>query len=73
MKAISDEATNLELLKKCTPGGERVLLFDATKMSNDILGILMEKGFTVEEMDLVFSLTRYRVTGKLKQDSAERR
>ena len=59
---------DVKLLENYTPGGKRVFQFDATKISNDILKILMAKGFTVEEMDLVFSLTRYRVTGKIKPE-----
>jgi len=60
-----EKPSDSDLLETCTPGGKRVLQFDATKISNDILRILMAKGFTVEEMELVFSLTRYRVTGTL--------
>lgn len=65
MKILSDEVEVIDLSKIFPPAGQRLLNFDATKLSNDILKVLAENKFTLEEMELVFPLVRYRLTGKL--------
>lgn len=65
MKILSDEVELIDLSKAFAPAGQRLLNFDATKPSNDILKVLMTHKFTLEEMELVFTLVRYRLTGKL--------
>ena len=41
------------------------ILSDEVELSNDILKVLVANKFTLEEMELVFTLVRYRLTGKL--------
>lgn len=65
MKILSDEVEVIDLSKIFPPAGQRLLNFDATKLSNDILKVLVANKFTLEEMELVFTLVRYRLTGKL--------
>lgn len=65
MKILSDEVEVIDLSKIFSPAGQRLLNFDATKLSNDILKVLVANKFTLEEMELVFTLVRYRLTGKL--------
>lgn len=65
MKILSDEVEVIDLSKIFPPAGQRLLNFDATMLSNDILKVLVANKFTLEEMELVFTLVRYRLTGKL--------
>lgn len=65
MKILSDEVESLDLSKTFAPAGQRTLAFDATKVSNDVIKVFMANKFTLEEMELVFALVRYRLTGKL--------
>lgn len=65
MKILSDEVEVIDLSKIFPPAGQQLLNFDATKLSNDILKVLVANKFTLEEMELVFTLVRYRLTGKL--------
>lgn len=65
MKILSDEVEVIDLSKIFPPAGQRLLNFDATKLSNDILKVLVANKFTLEEMEFVFTLVRYRLTGKL--------
>ena len=65
MKILSDEVEVIDLSKIFPPAGQRLLNFDATKLSNDILKVLVANKFTLEEMELVSTLVRYRLTGKL--------
>lgn len=65
MKILSDEVEVIDLSKIFPPAGQRLLNFDATKLSNDILKVLVANKITLEEMELVFTLVRYRLTGKL--------
>ena len=65
MKILSAEVEVIDLSKIFPPAGQRLLNFDATKLSNDILKVLVANKFTLEEMELVFTLVRYRLTGKL--------
>lgn len=65
MKVLSDEAERIDLSEIFPRAGQRVLNFDATKVSNDVIKVFIANKFTLEEMELVFALVRYRLTGKL--------
>lgn len=43
----------LLIYQNISPAGQRLLNFDATKLSNDILKVLVANKFTLEEMELV--------------------
>lgn len=65
MKILCDEVEQIDLSKRYSPAGRKILAFDPTKVSNDIIKVFMANKFTVEEMEFVFTLVRYRLTGKL--------
>lgn len=65
MEILSDEVESIDLSKTFAPAGQRTLAFDATKVSNDVIKVFMANKFTLEEMELIFTLVRYRLTGKL--------
>lgn len=53
-------------LERYTPAGNRKLAFGTDRVVNDILKILMLHKFTEEELEIIFTLVRYRITGVFK-------
>lgn len=62
LKAVQN-ILNLVDLDRGSPGGKRRLVFKTDSVVDDILKILMLHKFTTEEMEIIFTLVRYRITG----------